>query len=100
MEKLNPVDQNAATLVVGSDRYPYTVIKRTENKVWCRRDDYMMAEGGNYFGDQKYDYYERPDASVEEFTLRKNGHWCRVGDGMNGCALVLGYRRAYQDPSF
>jgi hypothetical protein len=92
--------ENGATLRVGSDSYPYTILTQSERKVTVQRDSFRAAAGSNFFEDQKWDITPNPDAEIETFTLRANGRWYRVGDSMKGCPLYLGHRRAYQDPSF
>ncbi len=50
---------------------------------------------------QEYEFTRNPNASEEEFTLRKNGRWIRKGDPMRGGAeIAIGYRDQYYDYSF
>jgi predicted Abi (CAAX) family protease len=94
------VENNGATLGVGSDCYPYTILTRSDRKITAQRDNFRAGEGHEYFGNQVWDITPNPDATIETFTLRKNGRWIRVGDSKNGCALYPGHKRAYRDPSF
>lgn len=94
------MEDNGATLIVGSDKYPYTILTRSEKKITAQKDSFKAATGSDYFGDQKWDITSNPDAEIEVFTLRSNGRWVRQGDSMNGCPLNPNFRRAYQDPSF
>jgi hypothetical protein len=94
------MENNGATLGVGSDCYPYTILTQTERKITAQRDNFRAAEGSDWYSNQKWDITPNPNATVETFTLRKNGKWSKVGDSMNGCHLCPGHRRVYQDPSF
>ena len=92
-----------ATLVVGSDRYPYTIIIVSENKktIWATPDGYKPTSRHDYYGTQDYIYTTVINATAEEFTLRKNGRWVKKGESLHtGLGLHIGERRAYQDPSF
>lgn len=84
-----------ATLAVGSDSYPYTVIEMGERTLLARADDYKFNPAT-----QDYDYFENDSREPEVFTLRKNKRWYKKGDTMKGCFLYVGRRRAYFDPSF
>jgi len=94
------MENKGATLHVGSDCYPYTILTQSETKITAQRDNFRAAEGSNWFGDQKWDITPDPQATIETFTLRKNGRWVKAGDSLNGCSLSTKGRRAYQDPSF
>ena len=94
------MENNGATLGVGSDRYPYTILTRTERKITAQKDSFRAAPGSDYFGEQKWDITPNPNAEIETFTLRKNGKWIKVGDSMKGCRLNPGNRSAYKDPCF
>jgi len=93
-------DPMGATLSVGSDAYPYTVLKIKEKYLWAQRDSFKMAEGGEYFGNQIWDCYRNLCAPVELYTLRKDNRWRKKGDSLKAGPLYVGFRRPRQDPSF
>lgn len=91
------------TLMVGSDRYPYTIAKISKNgkTIWVTPDAYAPTEKHDYFGHQDYTYTTNTERPSQIFTLRKNGRWVEKGSNLhNGCGLHIGHREAYQDPSF
>jgi len=93
-----------ATKSVGSDCYPYTVIKvqSNGNEIHAQRDNSISAEGSDYYGTQIYTYTPNPDSEVEIFTLRKNGYFVKKGRPLKYYwdSLSLGGRKCYRDPSF
>lgn len=100
-----PVVGMGATWAVGTDRYPYRVVRVSEDgkRVWvkqveCKRID----QRGPYTENQEYDYgYIIEGTPEREFSLRSDGHWIEKGeDRKSGCPLYLGYMNAYRDPSF
>ena len=93
---------DGATLVVGSDRYPYTVHKVKGSRVWVSADS--CSHNKKQWPEQDYDYTNDKQSLGEEFwtifSLRKNGHLIRKGDSGKGCALYVGKRQFYHDPSY
>ena len=93
-----------ATKSVGSDSYPYTIIKVTSNgnEIHAQRDNSTPTEDSEYYGTQSYTYIQDPNSEVEIFTLRKNGYFVKKGRPLNHYwdSLSLGIRRYYRDPSF
>lgn len=92
-----------ATMPVGSDRYPYTIVSVSDNKkiIVVQADDYTATKDSDYYSNQKYTYASNPKAEMETFKLRKNGAYVREGESMDrGSRLWIGERRAYSDPSF
>lgn len=112
---------------VGSDSYPGTVVwvskdtieheyPATFNRGKCNvmlpkkikvaRCGFRAVKGHSnaYTEDQRYEYYVLPASDVTEtvFSYRsKVNRYVRVGVKSNlGQTLMLGYRRAYLDPSF
>ena len=101
-----------ATLGVGTDRYPYTIVEVRHNKrgdiigVIAQRDDYRVVEGSSHDGSAEYEFTPNPDATEEHFTKRKD----KAGRGSfvrKGCTLKSGVgrlsitgRSAYRDPHF
>lgn len=102
-ERKTPEVGDGATLYVGSDRYPYTIVRVAKNlkRIWAKRDDFEPTDGHDYYGGQKYTFLARPDRGAELFTLRKTGHYIKKGDALRwGSPLLIGKRDAYMDPHF
>lgn len=93
-----------ATLGVGSDRYPYTIVEvsKSKKRIGVRRDNYTRLDGrGPYTENQEYEYHQTQGAAEEYYTLRENGRWVREGESMRGgSSMGIGQRRYYQDPHF
>lgn len=104
MSNTSPQIGEGATLIVGSDRYPYTVVAiEGPKRILVQQDEYYGVKGhdNSYTEDQRYVYLPNKNAPVKRFTLRKNGAWVELGYGLReGSPLVVGVRRAYMDPSF
>lgn len=101
--EITPEIGMGATMPVGSDRYPYTIISVSENKktIVAQRDNYTATKDSDYYSNQKYTYASNPNAELEIFTLRKNGAYVLDGENLHrGMRLWIGERRAYSDPSF
>lgn len=89
-----------ATYGIGSDSYPYTIVSVSASgkTITARRDQSIAAEGHDYYGSQKYNYFANPNAQPEKFTLRKCGSFRPSG---SSCGyLSVGHRRHYSDPHF
>lgn len=88
-----------ATLCVGGDRYPYTIVKVGKNGATftMQADDYKMTHGSYYSEDQEYSYEVNPQGEEREVRLASVGIW-RVRGGRS--TVILGVRQAYRDPSF
>jgi hypothetical protein len=92
-----------ATVGIGSDRYPYTVIEVSPNykTIKIQKDSYKPADGYNYFGNQVYEFIPDPNGPIEVWTLRKHGRYVRKGNKQgNGFYLTIGNKQAYSDPGF
>lgn len=89
-----------ATLRVGSDAYPYTIVEVTGKTLTAQRDNAKLVSGSRMSEDQEYEYEPNPNAKKNVFTLRKNGRWVEKGAGMNSASLFIGHRRQYMDPSY
>ena len=114
---LEPVVGMAATKIVGTDRYPYTISSITGKKgnrtITLTRDDHTPDENHSYEygGTQSYSYTTNPNGNeeyiqeknwVRENTYKlswKNKSTGRLRKATSG-AICLGSRRYYQDPSF
>jgi len=93
---------DGATLCVGSDCYPYTIIEVSPdgNYVVVQEDNHTPTADCNYFGNQSYTYSTNPRGGIREFTRRKDGRYHAIGQSMKSSSLSIGARRYYQDPSF
>jgi hypothetical protein len=91
-----------ATMGIGSDCYPYTIVEILSDKRIAVTADISTPTGKHdYFRNQDYDYTSNPDGVKEIYTLRKNGRWVREGETMHsGRCLHIGSRRRYDDPHF
>ena len=92
-----------ATVGIGSDCYPYTIVSVSENlkTVIIQKDNYKPAKGYEYYGNQVYEFTPNETGSIEVWTLRNHGRYVRKGDKKgDGYYLTIGERRAYSDPSF
>jgi hypothetical protein len=88
-----------ATLCVGTDRYPYTVIKVSPSgkTIVIQRDDFQRTDNNGLSEIQNYTYTPNPEGGT--ITAR----WTKFGyceGGQNGSPVHVGSKRAYLDPSF
>lgn len=106
-----------ATYCMYSDRVPGTVIEVKGNTVIWREDNAKLLNGvdsgapdalkffeggfvGHTSGEQRYEYSANPDGREYAFTLRKNGHWVKKGEGMRAGDCLVNGRRKYYDYNF
>jgi hypothetical protein len=92
------VNIGGATLVVGSDRYPYTVvdISKAGNRVTIQADRFKVLHKG-FTEDQSYEYSRNTEGQKILVSLRRDGKWKVAGEST---LVVMGVRQAYIDPSF
>jgi len=97
-----PVVGMGGTRTVGSDRYPFTVVRViSPTRCIIQEDTASRTDRNGLSESQEYTYAPNPAAPEVEISLRKNGRWYRKGDDISwGSAYALGMRRAYHDPSF
>lgn len=88
-----------ATVHVGSDEYPYTIIDINKNKtrIKIQLDDAKPAKGYDYNSNQVYDYSRNPNGPIIEVSLRKDARWKVLNSTTR---VVIGTRSKYADPSF
>jgi hypothetical protein len=88
-----------ATIQVGSDSYPATVIQVTNNgkRVVVQEDIATRVDTNGMSESQQYTYEPNPNGTIYIATLRKDGRW-RVTGGKT--PVSLGFRRKYYDYSF
>lgn len=90
-----------ATEIVGSDRYPYTVVEvLSDKKIVVQADDYKRTDKNGMSESQTYEYTPNPNSLRVVVTLRKNGRWVREGESGKGRGFAIGHRDAHQDPHF
>ncbi len=90
-----------ATVHLGSDCYPYTIIdiNKQGTRIMIQPDHYELIKGSTAHESQTYRYTPSIVATEHALrvSLRFNGHW-RV---VKAKTLVsIGHRRAYRDPCF
>lgn len=90
-----------ATLQYPSDCYPFTIIEvnATGKTIKVQRDQYKRTDKNGQSESQSYEYTPDTNASVQTYTLRKNGRYHLKGESTNGAVLNIGKRRAYSSPS-
>jgi hypothetical protein len=95
----NPMIGMGATIQVGSDSYPATVIQVTNNgkRVVVQEDIATRVDTNGMSESQQYTYEPNPNGTIYIATLRKDGRW-RVTGGKT--PVSLGFRRKYYDYSF
>lgn len=102
MTAIEPTLGMGVTYGIGSDRYPYTIIKIVSSrKIVIQADRAIRIDKNGLPGPQVYEYHQDSNAATRTLTLRKNGRWVLEGDPIksSGC-YTLGQRQAYTDPSF
>ncbi len=96
---------DGATISIGSDRYPATIIAVTLKAhgpvVTVQRDRMSRTDSNGQSEDQAYTFTPNPAAKLETYSLRRDGTW-RVfaGNPRDGHRLTIGGRSAYLDPHF
>ena len=90
-----------ATRCVGSDRYPFSVVKLEHSKsgktdiLHLREDIAIMRDGGSIHGQQDWAFFEDRNAPVV-IIKRRNGK----GTNREARNYFIGRRGKYYDPSF
>lgn len=94
---------------VGSDSYPYTIHKVSDDKkvIWISADDHTWIRQPGTLPESEKGHYEfsnkhsKDESKWMKFTLRKNGRYVLEGSPMkDGRSIHIGHRSYYQDPSF
>ena len=86
----NPRLHGPATVLVGHDRYPATIIdlaKGGRTVTICM--DKWKHKGGPV---ADFEYSRDPDGFVHTFTLRENGKYILQCETMDGMPLAIGFR--------
>lgn len=92
-----------ATVCFYSDRKAATIvgISPSGRKVTVQYDKAIRSDDRGMSDSQEYSYQANPQGRTEEFTLRRNGRFVRVGETQRGgLGLLVGARHEYYDYSF
>lgn len=90
---------DGATLHVGSDCYPATIVNVRGHIYEITKDNSEPDEGFNYFENQVYKYTTNPEGpKIRVKWSDKKNRWVIIGDKYG--KISLGNRRKYQDPHF
>jgi hypothetical protein len=96
-----PQNGMAATVRVGSDRYPAEVVRVVSHRcIEIQRWLFRATKDNSQTEMQEYEYLGLdPTCKPVLWTLRNDGRWYPKGAGKKcGMSLGLGHREAYQDP--
>lgn len=86
------------TMLLGIDKYPYTVTKiLTPRKIEVQEDTYTQANGFDMYSNQVYNFKPNLNGEKRILSLRKNSIWKQIHT--NSPAFYVG-RDAYQDVCF
>lgn len=88
-----------ATVSIGSDSYPYTIIDISESgkTIYLREDRVERIDSNGMSEIQEYKYFPDPQGKEIKATLRKNGAWKTTKDNFR---VSIGVRRRYYDFCF
>lgn len=88
-----------ATIQIGSDSYPATVIQITQNgkRIVLQEDNATRTDNNGLSELQEYTYQANPNGAIHIATLRKDGRYRLTG---GKTPVSIGIRRKYYDPSF
>lgn len=88
-----------ATIRIGSDSYPVTIIQVTQNgkKIVLQEDEATRTDNNGLSELQEYTYQTNPNGTTHIATLRKDGRYRLQGEQI---PVYIGIRRKYYDPSF
>lgn len=99
--EIMPTVGDYATYHIGSDRYPFEVVKvsKSGKMVYLRPLKAIRTDSNGQFEIQTYTYEPTEGDWTMKATLRKDGSYKAVGNTTYG-TVTLGYANAYSDPSF
>lgn len=95
----HPTIGMGATIQIGSDSYPATVIQVTNNgkRVVVQEDTATRVDANGMSERQDYTYEPNPQGTIHIATLRKDGRYRLTG---GKTPIHIGSRRKYYDYSF
>ena len=94
---------DGATYSINGDSYPYTVrrVSPSGKTLWASQDEFRGKPGANSYAQADkvgvFKPVDVPEDRWEKYTLRKDGHFRRVGQNFGFFTKGRSYR---QDPSF
>lgn len=96
---ITPQIGEGATVRVGSDAYPYTIIDISDSgkTIYLREDKVERIDNNGMSELQEYNYFRNPEGKEIKATRRKNGSWKTTG---NNCPVSIGIRCRFYDFSF
>jgi hypothetical protein len=95
-EEITPKIGMGATEIMGTDRYPFTIIQiASKNRLIVQADKYS-AIGTNTANNQNYEYKPDTNGKTEKLILTKYG-WKILGEPVY---FKIGYRKAFYDWGF
>lgn len=96
--KGNPMVGQGATIHIGSDRYPATIIaiSASGKTVTLREDQFYRTDRNGISELQSYAYETNELGKEHKARLRKSGRYYTA----RGFLVTLGTREAYRDPTF
>jgi hypothetical protein len=88
---------DAATLTIGSDRYPLTIVDRSISGhcLSFRHDEFNRVDNHGQSEIQTYEYASCPGGAVLKAYRTKDGRYRHKGS-----LVTVGRRTCYQDPAF
>ena len=98
-----PKEGDGATIGIGSDCYPATVIEVSPNgkTVTVQYDFATPIKNFDFYGNQVYSFECNRNGAIEVWTLRNHGRYARKGlKKGSGFYISFNGRRKYTDPSF
>jgi hypothetical protein len=104
-ETMNQIPRvgDGVTIAYFSDRKACTILEvsKSGKKVIVQMDSMVRVDQRGMSDAQEYRYERNPEGSIQEFSLRNNGRWVRVGENAkNGTGLITTGRYGYYDYSF
>lgn len=98
-DSIVPVVGMGATVRIGTDRYPYTIvsISASGKTIVLQEDFYNRLDSNGLDEWQEYSYISNSNGDTITFRLGKNGYYKNNKRGLYAC---IGFRRAYIDPCF
>jgi hypothetical protein len=99
--EIEPVVGMGVTYSIGSDRYPFSIIKVINHRTLIIQKDSFTRKDTNGLSEiQEYEY--TPNVNSEQITItkRKDGCWRQKKSSSSYGIYTVGTRRAYMDPCF
>jgi len=92
---------DGATMIAGSDCYPFTIINIVSDKTMViQRDTYKLVSGNVLDGSAEWTYSPNSNGDVYIIKKAKNGHFYTRGGMKTGTRVGVSGRSYYYDPHF